>query len=489
MSSVSPAARRLGVAIGVAALGAFTLVGLPTTTQAAAHANAVPGLGQHIAVPAYIPLTDGVSWNQLSSGSAQLGLVIANVASGPGGAADPGWQTVINATRAGGATVLGYVDTGYFGFAGAQTALGRTDATSWLVQAEQDVNRWYAYYGASMGGIFFDDAENVCGPTATGQQYVTLYRELSDYVHTFHPGSVTVLNPGVAVPECYQDAADVLVTYEGADSGYLSPTGDQVPQQWQLDADPDKFWNLIYDVPQDDIAAVLGQSKQDNAGYVYVTPRTLDSNPWLAAPAADYFSAELAATEVTDHQAPPIPPKPYTTAVSPTEIRLGWTSAGAGHAVGYTIYANGTRIGTADNFTPADTEFDVTGLQPDTQYVFTIRSRDEAGAASVSGPAFTVTTEPSFGAPPSAPRPLRASDLSSASVTLTWSGSMDHDESVAYYDVYENGDRELTVDPGTTAVTVGGLAPGQTYTFQVGARDTTGTLSPRSNLLTVTTQN
>ena len=41
-------------------------------------------------------------------------------------------------------------------------------------------------------GIFFDDAQNVCGPMQGSTQYVDLYRQLNNYVHTYHPGALTV---------------------------------------------------------------------------------------------------------------------------------------------------------------------------------------------------------------------------------------------------------------------------------------------------------
>jgi chitodextrinase len=446
-------------------------------------------LGQHVAVPAYIPPSDTAAWNQLSTSNSQLGFVVANVANGPDTSVNTGWQTVINATHNHGTKVLGYVDTGYFGFTtpARQTVLGDTDATAWLVQAEQDINRWYQYYGSSVDGIFLDDAENVCGPTTGSQQYVDLYRQLNDYIHTYHPGALTVANPGVAVPDCYEDAADILITFEGTYSDYLNPTGQYVTQQWQLDADPNKFWNLVYNVPdQTALTAVMNKSKQNNAGYIYATPDTLP-NPWDTVPATSYWNAELAATQVTDTTTPPVPHQPYTVSVHATTAHLAWTSDSSSSAVGYDVYQGTTKIGSVGNFTPDDTDFNVIGLQPSTQYSFTVRSRDEAGTVSAAGSARLVTTSATSGHPPTAPGSLTSSALAPTSVRLSWTASTDNYDYVAFYDVYQGSARLLTVDPSITSVHIGFLTTQQQYSFHVVARDSTGTSSAASNTVTVTT--
>ena len=238
------------LAAGLATLG---LAGLGLALAAPAHAG-VPNLGQHVAVPAYIsPSTTAgqADWAKLSSASSQLGFVVANVSNGPDTAVNTDWQSVINATHNHGAKVLGYVDSGYFGFSTdhRQTASGSTAAADWLSQAEQDVNRWYQFYGSSIDGIFFDDGENVCGPTAGSNQYADLYAQLNDYVHTYHQGALTVVNPGVAVPQCYEDTADVIVSFEGSYTDYQNPPASLAPPAWALNADPNKFWNIVYNVP------------------------------------------------------------------------------------------------------------------------------------------------------------------------------------------------------------------------------------------------
>jgi chitodextrinase len=469
------------------ALSAATALAVPSI--ASAHGR--PVLGQHVAVPAYVPPSDTASWGELSSAGSQLGIVVANPASGPGAAPDSAWESVIDATHGSGAKVIGYVDTGYFGFTGRRTASGSTDSLAWLTQAELDVDRWYSFYGSSLDGIFFDDVENVCGPTAGSDEYVASYRQLNDFVHSLHVGSLTVANPGIAVPQCYEDTADVLLTFEGSAADYLNPSADLAPQPWQLRADPDKFWNIVYDVPQSQLAAVMAVSKHNNAGYIYATPRTLVENPYFAVPEPAYFSTELAASKGSGsaHLTPPL--LPFATRVGSTDVGLTWLSIGdrgpQPRVVGYDVYANGQPVGTTDVGSGVTTGYAATNLQPGTGYTFTVRARGIDGTLSAPSWPVIVRTRPAGSTPPTAPAPLTQSSVGPASVTLAWSPSTSANSAIAHYDVYENGNRILVLAPSVTGVTVGGLSPEQTYTFAVRARDDTGATSAMSNTLTITT--
>ena len=135
-----PIASRWRRFVSIAAVAALATLG------ATPAAHAATSLEQHIGVPAYIPTSNTAAWNTLSTSSSALGFAIANVANGPGSStADADWIAALNATHQHGAKVLGYVDTGYWGSTSPArlTRLGETSATAWLVQAEQDINRWY----------------------------------------------------------------------------------------------------------------------------------------------------------------------------------------------------------------------------------------------------------------------------------------------------------------------------------------------------------
>jgi chitodextrinase len=155
--------------------------------------------------------------------------------------------------------------------------------------------------------------------------------------------------------------------------------------------------------------------------------------------------------------------------------------------VGYDIYQGSTKIASVGNYTPDDTDFEVNGLSPATQYTFKLRGRDLAGTVSAFGSTFTVTTAAASAHAPTAPGSLTSSNLAPTSVRLTWNASTDSDGYVAFYDVYQDNVRILTVDDTVTSVRVGFLTPQVQYAFKVIARDNTGVSSAASSTVTVTT--
>ena len=147
--------------------------------------------------------------------------------------------------------MVGYVDTGYLGTTGQRTRLGSTDPIDWMSQIQHDIASWYKFYGTSLSGIFFDQAQNACGPTATSNEWADLYSQLTDDVERLHPGAKTVLNPGTNVPQCYENAADVIVTFEGSYQSYIddpAAPNPYTPLTW-TPTDPMKIWHIVYGAP------------------------------------------------------------------------------------------------------------------------------------------------------------------------------------------------------------------------------------------------
>ncbi|MEU4515321.1 spherulation-specific family 4 protein [Nonomuraea wenchangensis] len=466
-------------------LAAVLLALPPATATPAQAADAV--LGQRVAVPAYfLPGGDtAADWSLMNTAAGKPGILVANVANGPGDEAEPAYTSALAAAHAAGIKVIGYVDTGYFGTTGLGTRLGSASADDWRAQIQSDVNKWYQFYGASIDGIFFDQAQNACGPTAGSQTYADLYREATAYVKKYHPGATTVANPGVSPNPCYADAADILVTFEGSYGSYLDRRAPYLPAAWEARHDPRRIWHLVYDVPASGLATVMSLSKANNAGYVYVTDDVLP-NPWDRLP--PYHTAQVTAAKGSGGTAPATPPRPTASQVTATGLRLSWTSALCPGAVGYDVYQGGVKIGTQADFAPAATTYDVAGLAPATSYTFTVKARDKAGKVSDASRALTVTTAAASASAPTTPGTPVASDAGPTGVRLSWTPSTDADpgDRVQYYDVYRDGVRELAV-PGTlTGVTVGGLTLGGTYSFTVRARDTTDRVSARSGAVPVT---
>ena len=107
------------------------------------------------AVPAYFhPQDSAAEWAQLAS--TDVGLVVANIADGPGLVREERWAAAFAGARATGCDVVGYVDTGYLGLTGLRTQRGSTLLGDWLEQILGDVETWYRLYGDQVTGIFLD---------------------------------------------------------------------------------------------------------------------------------------------------------------------------------------------------------------------------------------------------------------------------------------------------------------------------------------------
>jgi hypothetical protein len=463
----------------ILALAAALAAALGGVAVTAGTAHAATATGQQMIVPAYIypSGTGATQWSSIASGGSAVGMAIANVTNGPGGAADSNWTTALAGAHKAGVKVLGYVDTGYFGTTGRTTRLGETTTAAWLAQAETDVNLWYKFYGSNIDGVFFDDATNVCGPTSGTTTYSDLYAQLSQYVKQFHTGATTVDNPGTDVPQCYENSADVLLTFEGGYTSYQSYT----PNSWESGYDPHKFFHVVYSATSSQLSNAVALSKNDNAGYVYITDAGLP-NPYSTLPS--YWSGELSALPVTSTGTPATPSQPSAISVGGSSVELDWPSASG--VVGYDVYQNGVMVDEVTRFTPGDTQFTVRGLTPSTSYTFTVRARDLAGGVSAAGPALTVTTAAANSTAPTAPTGLAASNLLAQSVQLGWTASTDSGGTVTYYDVYANGTLVLRVPATQTSARFDGLTPGQSYTFTVAAVDDSGGLSAASTGVTVT---
>ncbi len=449
-------------------------------------------IAQQIADPSYFnPTADPGTWNQLiGSQAGTVRLAVANVLNGPDYAVASDWASVIQRAHAAGIDVLGYVDTGFFGTTdpARTTRLGSTAAADWLAQEEQDVDAWYRLYGPDIDGIFFDDAQNNC-------TWASLYADVYAYVKKHHPGALVVENPGTAVPQCFEDTADVIVTFEGSYADYTasSPTTDPnayVPLTW-TSADPHKFWHIIYGAStQAEMESAVALSKSRGAGYVYVTDGELP-NPYDTLPPAAYWSDEqtqIAPGSSYAKTAPSVPTGLTTSSTTGTTIALDWTASSSPSAplAGYDIYENGDYLVSV----PGDTtSFSATGLDPSTSYTFTISARDEAGNSSAQSAVLAASTTAPGSTAPTAPSDLTVLTGTYASTTLQWGASTDADvtDSVVAYDVYEDGNLVLTLPSAMTEVTIGELAPGSANTFTVDAEDQTGNHSTASNQVTATT--
>ena len=222
---------------------------------------------QRMAVPAYF--YPGSYWTQLDQAKSAVGVAVMNPGSGPGTGPDPNYLSAVRSAEAAGITVVGYVYTSY----GSRS----------LAAVESDINAYYRWY-PGVGGIFLDEASTNCA----NEPY---YAALNGYVKSKGGIALTILNPGTQTNQCYEPAADILLTFEGSDTQYVS---SYAAPSWVARYPASHFWHVIYGTSTVKAMATADQiSKAHNAGYVYVTPATLP-NPYGVLPTGLYWSGELA---------------------------------------------------------------------------------------------------------------------------------------------------------------------------------------------------
>jgi chitodextrinase len=110
---------------------------------------------------------------------------------------------------------------------------------------------------------------------------------------------------------------------------------------------------------------------------------------------------------------------------------------------------------------------------------------DIAMAYAVYGELFEGAGTGPTATPPTVPTGLAASNVTSTSVTLSWTASTDPSSSVAGYTVYR-GSTKVGLTTGTS-YTDSGLTAATTYSYTVTAQDPAGDTSAASTALSVTT--
>ncbi len=254
-------------------------------------------------VPAYFyPSASGSAWNTLVA-AAQSGApvtAIMNPGSGPGLAPNSDYVAAVNALRAAGGKVLGYVPTGYGGLSVSPTstcqpAVGSTYTATDVLNCAARYKLWY-----SVDGVFLDEFTNTTASAApaTLAYYQQIYAGLKG-VNGFARDWLVVGNPGSeTVADYFADpagpTADTLVVFENG-AGYATYS----PAAWQADYPAAAFAHLIHSEPSAATAAqAVGLAASRNARYVFVTSDVLD-NPWDTLP--PYFNS--LAQAVRDHNA------------------------------------------------------------------------------------------------------------------------------------------------------------------------------------------
>jgi GBS Bsp-like repeat./Fibronectin type III domain. len=179
---------------------------------------------------------------------------------------------------------------------------------------------------------------------------------------------------------------------------------------------------------------------------------------------------------IKDLTPPSTPTNVTCNAKTETTATLLWTPSTDNIGVsGYSIYRDGTEVGSA-----ADTTYIDKGLTAGKTYAYTVKAVDNAG--NVSGASASISVTEADITSPSTPTGLTCSSKTDTTVTLGWAASTDN-VGVTEYDIYRDG-TEVGSTPNT-AYTDMWLISGQTYSYTVKAKDAVGNVSKESNSVSV----
>jgi chitodextrinase len=165
-----------------------------------------------------------------------------------------------------------------------------------------------------------------------------------------------------------------------------------------------------------------------------------------------------------DTQAPSTPTSLASSNLAPTSVTLSWNASTDNVGVtGYEVSRDGVLLDTV-----TATSFDDTGLTAGTSYAYSVIAIDAADNGSP--PAMLSVTTPSAAdtQPPTTPGSLVFSNVTSTSVTLTWSAATDN-VGVTGYQVSRDGSPLTTT--AALSFTDSPLSPGTTYQYSVVAVD------------------
>jgi hypothetical protein len=191
---------------------------------------------------------------ELAAESSSNALVVVNPDNGPGAAVQAANVEAISRLRRAGIRVLGYVPTNY----GARDRNG--------VQA--DITRYSSWY--DVRDIFVDEV-------ASTEEALPYYTALTRWLRASSPRLVA-LNPGRVPAGGYFNLADIVVTFEGPYSDYVSERTAE--PNWVRGLVRTRTAHLVYDA--NDLQA-LGAVTSPRADYVYVNSGT-QPNPWRSIP-------------------------------------------------------------------------------------------------------------------------------------------------------------------------------------------------------------
>lgn len=248
----------------VAVIVALFVVAAPQQTWAAV-------TNQSIAVPMYQYPTLGSFWDDVTGeGAGTVPFVILTPANGPGTVVDPIYENEIDENNTDGIRSIGYVHTDY--------QVRNYD------DVYQDIDDWYDMY-PGIRGIFIDLVED---DTPEQLCYVA---GLYNHVKNLHPSDLVILNPGTHISPDYEPYGDIFMNAENTYAAYASSWSIMYPGFEDNPAYQNRFWHSIHTVDSTDYADALQLTRDNNAGWVYLTDDVMP-NPYQNTPS--YWNTEVA---------------------------------------------------------------------------------------------------------------------------------------------------------------------------------------------------
>lgn len=176
---------------------------------------------------------------------------------------------------------------------------------------------------------------------------------------------------------------------------------------------------------------------------------------------------------------PTVPTGLVATAVGPYRVDLLWSPSESEFEIAfYRVFRDGDEVGTT-----ADTAYEDSNLDPETQYEYRVSAVDGIGNESDLSDPSSATTETEPGPPP--PRNLTAVAGSPTQINLTWDPPAASAHPVQGYNVYREGEEIGFVV--STAFADAGRSPETTYGYTVASVDDRGVEGEPSDEVSATT--
>jgi hypothetical protein len=232
------------------------------------------------------------------------------IAGGPGSVKDTYIETKIAQLHAAGVMVFGYV---WFGGNPPGSPVTYRSSSDLVM----DLSNWYAYGSSAadrLDGIFFDGFTRATAGGLAQAEYVT---DVVQSWFKFGEWSGNWSNwPGRAIfnwgntPSQMQQYVECLIGRDAIASGhawnyfvlhetyqttFLGGVGSSPPSWLQNRFNPFHFMTMVHSATSDgsSVPLILWKSRNWNAGFTYVTDRTLASNPYAAPPAPAVWNSLL----------------------------------------------------------------------------------------------------------------------------------------------------------------------------------------------------